>query len=78
MKSPMIENASYINDKQFYTDMQVLKSPAGYYVGTLYDDLEIGSFVPGSRDTDYFATRAEAEKALAEIEAGTRKTRMHP
>lgn len=37
MKSPLITNMPYIKDKHLYSDMQVLKSGAGYYIGTLYN-----------------------------------------
>jgi hypothetical protein len=59
MKSPMVSNADYISDKGNYTELQVLQSAAGYFVGTLYNDPE-GWQDMGSRDSDYFATHAEA------------------
>ena len=40
---------------------QVLESNAGYYVGTLYFDSEIGGWLPNSRVSDYFKTKTEAE-----------------
>lgn len=68
MRSPMISHASYIepSKKVRYSELQVLKSPAGYYVGTTYtgDD---GLAEPGSRDSDYFPTREEAERFLAMV-----------
>ena len=46
-----------------YSDLKVMKSAAGYYVGTVYinDD---GFVEPGSRESGYFKTREEAEKEL--------------
>ena len=38
MKSPMVENAEYIKDKEKYSELQILRSGAGYYIGTLYMD----------------------------------------
>lgn len=63
MKSPMVRDAEYISDKGNYSELQVLRSPAGYYVGTLYNAPE-GYQEPGSRDSDYFPTRADAEAYL--------------
>jgi hypothetical protein len=80
MKSPMVTAADYIRteDKANYTDMQVLKSAAGYYVGTLYIEPH-GGMVPGSRDSfDYFRTPEEAEDHLAAIAKGNVSTRMMP
>jgi hypothetical protein len=70
MKSPMITVADYIKpeDKGSYTELQVLKSAAGYYVGTLYNDPE-GWQEPGSRDSDYFATREAAQAWLDSLKA---------
>jgi hypothetical protein len=46
-----------------YSDLKVMRSEAGYYVGTEYvnDD---GFVEPGSRESGYFKTREEAEKEL--------------
>lgn len=44
--------------------LQVLKSAAGYYIGTLYND-EDGYWYPYSRDSEnYYDNREIAEKAL--------------
>lgn len=72
MRSPQITNSPWLTDKGRYGDLKVMQSPAGWYVGTEYrctDDLG-DYFEPGSRDTDYFATREEAEALLAQLEAG--------
>jgi len=47
------------NEFQEYSNLKVLKSGAGYYLGTTYQGM------PGSRDTKYFATELEAEQAMA-------------
>ena len=67
MKSPLVENASYIKkeDKGNYTELRVLQSAAGFYIGTMYNNPE-GFQEPGSRESRYFRTRTEAE---AELEA---------
>lgn len=45
--------------------VQVLKSAAGYYVGRLYYDAELGGYLPYSRDSyGYYASREEAEAHL--------------
>src|SRR5690349_11677575 len=60
MKSPMVETAAYIQDQGHYSDLKVLRSAAGWYVGTIYTDAN-GFPMPGSRDSGYFAEREEAE-----------------
>jgi hypothetical protein len=49
-------------DRKNYSDLQVLKSAAGWYVGTLYISKSFTE--PGSRDTDYFDSEEVANKAL--------------
>lgn len=64
MKSPQIIHATVIEDKERYSDLQVLLSGAGYYIGTLYNEPE-GYEVPGTRDSvEYFASAMLAENAL--------------
>jgi hypothetical protein len=69
VKSPMIEDADYIPDKGNYSELRVLRSGAGYYIGTTYThgpgDEFPGLVEPGSRDSGYYATEAEAAAALA-------------
>ena len=43
-----------------YSELKVLKSAAGYYLGTTYQGM------PGSRESGYFKTKEEAEYALDE------------
>ena len=52
-----------------YSDLQVLMSGAGYYIGTIHTDQEFHFNEPGSRDTDYFFTEDEAKFVLAQMEA---------
>jgi len=72
MKSPMIERAGYISskEKRYYTEMKVLKSNAGYYVGTLFMNPHVGFKEPGSRDSCYFNTKEEADELLEQLEEG--------
>ena len=49
-----------------YSDLQVLRSAAGYYIGTLWHGK--GHTEPGTRDSGYFATEAEAQKVLDYID----------
>lgn len=79
MKSPMVgslEKKGIIKDdgKSYYTELQVLKSPAGYYIGTLYWDAEMKFWDAGSRDSDYYITKEEAEKDLANLNWEQRMT----
>lgn len=79
-RSPMVQAAEYIpeDDKPNYSPLQVLHSPAGWYVGTMYNDP--GGFQePGSRDSDYFATKEEAEAFLDAMSSDDPpETRMTP
>lgn len=64
MKSIQILRAHYINqpEKDRYSDLIVLRSNAGYYLGTLFNGTEFTE--PGSRDTSYLETKSQAELAL--------------
>lgn len=42
------------------TEYRVLRSAAGYYIGTLYFDEELGGLFPHSRESGYFATKDAA------------------
>jgi hypothetical protein len=70
MKSPIVTDCSYVTEKDSYTDLQVLQSGAGYYVGTMYHDKEGNYDEPGSRDSRYFKTKEEAATWLSDLEAG--------
>lgn len=80
MKSPMIDNADYIKNKRNYSDLQVCKSAAGYYIGTIFTDPDDGFQEPGSRDSGYFATEREAqiELDLLEKDESNIVLREHP
>lgn len=66
MKSPMVQTQPYIKDKGRYSEMQVLRSAAGFYVGTLYTGAD-GFVEPGSRDSGYFGTEDDAAAYLAMV-----------
>lgn len=79
MKSPMVENASYLTKKTGYSELQVLKSAAGFYIGTMFVDPEDGFQEPGSRDSDYFPSREEAQAELDTWESdGASGNRLTP
>jgi hypothetical protein len=61
----MVESASYVPDKGKYSELQVLQSGAGYYIGTIYHGEDFDE--PGSRDSDYFPTAEAAAAYLAAI-----------
>ena len=46
-----------------YSDLQVCRSAAGWFIGTLYKD-----GIPGSRDSCYFASPEDAAFALQVLE----------
>lgn len=50
-----------------YSDLQVMRSGAGWYIGTSFSNPE-GFAEPGSRDTDYYASEADAKYALDTLE----------
>lgn len=66
MKSPMVQRLAD-EEAGGYSELMVLKSAAGYYIGTVYTDPETGFEEPGSRDSDYFPRRDEAETFLEAI-----------
>lgn len=71
MKSPMVTNLEGLTNRQHYSDLQVLHSDGGYYVGTVFTNvLPDGRSwqEPGSRDSGYFAKEEEAKLFLAEVE----------
>lgn len=72
MKSPMVKQAGYITDKDKgrFSELQVLRSGAGYYIGTIYHN-SAGYDEPGSRDSGYYQTREEAENDLALLLEGS-------
>lgn len=57
-----------------YSPLQVLSSAAGFYIGTLYEEFDAQNTCvwqePGSRDSGYFRTHAEATQELRQIEGG--------
>lgn len=53
-------------EEKKYSDLQVLRSAAGFYLGTIYNGDELQE--PGSRDTNYFVHKELADKALALLE----------
>ena len=46
-----------------YSELMVLSSGAGYYIGRLYTEEE-GFQVPGTRESGYFRTAEEAQEKL--------------
>ena len=46
------------------TDLKILESAAGYYIGRQYYDNEMKGWFPYSRDSEYFMTEEEAEVCL--------------
>jgi len=70
MKSPQILK---LPDANRYSELKVMESRAGFYVGTSYDD---GS--PGSRDSGYHPSREAAERTLSLIISGKIQPRMQP
>lgn len=73
MASPLAEATE---DPENYSTLGVMRSAAGFYIGTFYTDPETGIQQPGSRDSvEYYETFDEAFEAL---EKGTFAQREHP
>lgn len=66
MKSFQVLNLGF--DYTGYSELQVMSSAAGFYLGTIYTDPKDGFQEPGSRDSDYFVHKEMAEQALAKLE----------
>ena len=56
------------------TDLKLLESAAGYYIGRQYYDNEMKGWFPYSRDSEYFMTEEEAEVCLQYLRQPTRYT----
>ena len=85
MKSPMVNNlglsktaVSNLEHPQAvrggYSDLQVLSSAAGYYIGTRYEEFNAEDervwIEPGSRDSGYFVSENIAAEQLSELLSG--------
>ena len=46
------------------SEYKVMKSPAGYYVGTEYYDDDFNDWLPYSRNSDYYSSQKEAKRLL--------------
>lgn len=60
-----MENIS-VEEKRRYSELQVLQSAAGFYIGTMYTNTD-GSVEPGSRDSGYFGTKEQADEFFADV-----------
>jgi hypothetical protein len=94
MKSPMIAaNPALLPDTlemaedgavtNTYSDLMVLRSAAGYYVGTLYEERDASGTIvwrePGSRDSGYFPSEEAAAAFLQSMTEGNLTgVRLHP
>jgi hypothetical protein len=56
----------YAEDTAPFVNAEVLRNPAGFYVGTLQREDDIGFFAFGSSYSPNFATEAEAAAFLRE------------
>lgn len=73
MKSPMVQNLDYVENKDNYSDLQICLSSAGYYIGTVYIQYSKEGrplySEPGTRDShQYFTSRQKAEEFLKDLE----------
>lgn len=74
MRSPMIKRLRIGEEEEKrYSDLQILQSGGGYYIGTMYrneDDPKHPFDEPGTRDTGYYLKREDAEKDFERIKNG--------
>jgi len=66
MKSYQVQEICIPAEQPYYSDLKVLKSAAGYYIGTEYHS--VYGTTPGSRDSDYYPTEEKAKYALLCLE----------
>ena len=53
-----------------YSELQVLRSPAGWYIGTMFwCDEHGGYWEPGSRDSEYLPSKEMADQLLDAMNA---------
>ena len=77
MKSPMVERIAP-EEAGHYTELKVMCSGAGWYVGTGYVDPEFGFEMPGTRESGYFPTAAAAFLESVETSGDTGAPRQDP
>ena len=53
-----------------YSEQMVLRSAAGWYIGTMFWDAEYMFWCPGSRDSGYFASELDAQRVFNRIVEG--------
>lgn len=68
MKSIQVARTMKPAEQKDFSDLQVLKSAAGWYIGTIFTDPKDGFKEPGSRDSGYFKTEEDAKLALELLE----------
>ncbi len=68
MRSIQIANTVSNGGEYHYSQLRVLKSAAGWYIGTLYTNPDTKSVSPGSRDSDYYSSEERARYALTYLE----------
>lgn len=62
-KSPQLSTS----ECKDYTHLMVLRSEAGYYIGSLFIESP-NEMYPGTRDSEYFKTEDQAKLALSSNE----------
>ena len=51
-------------DKDTISEIKILKSAAGYYIGYLYFDTDMRVWLPYDRLSNYYKTKEDASKEL--------------
>lgn len=76
MKSIQVANTMRESEQKDFSELQVLKSGAGWYIGTIFTDPKTGFQEPGSRDTGYYASEEDAKLALRVLVSLTARQKM--
>lgn len=64
MKGYLASKAEGLETEGTYSDLKVMKSNAGWYIGTTFIYKEDGREEPGSRESEYFPNKEMAQDAL--------------
>ncbi len=66
MKPPEVDRQRFPHESKscYYSNLKVMRSPAGWYLGRTCWDKEDGFEEPYSRETDYYETEEEAKQVL--------------
>jgi hypothetical protein len=53
-----------MKDEEQISELQVMSTPAGYYIGRFYYDKDLHTWLPYDRQSNYFKRKHQAEEHL--------------